>query len=145
MIERSFDAEIINALVNHPAIRPHVGGDPSVPIDLTAAVGNTDNYFLLGDHGGFACSWTAPKTYEIHTFVRPEGRGKWAYQLARAGRDYMEAIGATHLWTRVHPDAENVKRFTLAAGFKPAGSHTVDFGIGPQIYDLYDWRTTCQQ
>lgn len=143
MIERTFDAGRLNELVNHETIRPHVGGDPETYIDLTAAVADQANHFLVGEHGGLACSWSAPKTYEIHTFVLPEGRGPWARDFARAGRDYMEEIGATHLWTRVHPDAAHVRRFTLQAGFEPAGTHTIDLGAGPVAYDLFDWRPIC--
>lgn len=145
MIRRTFDAARINELVNHPSVRPHIGGDPEQPLDLSAAVSDRTNVFLLGEHGGFACCWTAPRTYEIHTFVLPDGRGRWAYQLAQHGRDWMADYGALHLWTRVHPEAENVRRFTLAAGFVPAGTHTIDIGTGPVTYDLFDWRHECQQ
>lgn len=145
MIARSFDADRINELVNHPAIRPFVGGDIETVLDLTNAVQDDANHFLTGEHGGFACTWSAPLTYEIHTFVLPEGRGRWAFEFARAGRNYMVGIGATHLWTRVHPDAANVRRFTLAAEFKPAGTHRIDLGGGPVIYDLFDWRSPCPQ
>lgn len=140
MIRRTFDAERVNYLVNHPAVRPFIGGDGKSEMDLSEAVGDDQNHFLDGDHGGFACCWSAPGTYEIHTFVLPEGRGEWAYRFALSGRDYMTRIGATHLWTRVHPDARNVRRFTLAAGFKAAGQHRIDAGDGPVVYDLFDWR-----
>lgn len=141
MIQRSFDADRINDLVNHPSIRPHVGGDPQVPLDLTAVVANHDNIFLLGDHGGFAFTWTAPGTYEVHTFILPEGRGAMALNAALLARSAMNDIyGADHLWTRVHPEAGNVRAFTLKAGFKPAGKQTLDLGAGPVAYDLFNWR-----
>lgn len=145
MIERTFDAVRINYLVNHPSVRPHIGGDVTQPLDLAGAVADRQNVFLNGEHGGFACCWSAPETYEVHTFVLPEGRGRWAYELARAGRDWMATFGALHLWTRVHPDAANVRRFTLRAGFMPAGHHTLDLGTGPVTYDLFDWRRGCPQ
>ena len=143
MIERTTDADRLNALVNDPSIRPHVGGDPEQPLDLTAAVNNHDNYWMLGNHGGFGFVWTAPRTYEVHTFILPEGRGHAAYALAMEARAFMASEGATHLWTRVPVDAENVRRFTLAAGFLPAGQQTLDLGVGPVTYDLYDWRPEC--
>lgn len=141
MIQRSFDADRINELVNHPSIRPHIGGDPEAPLDLTAAVNDSANIFLLGEHGGFAFTWSAPHVYEVHTFVLPEGRGAWAATLAKTARSAMTDMwGAKHLWTRVHPDAANVRAFTLKAGFKPAGTHAIDLGAGPVPYELYDWR-----
>jgi hypothetical protein len=140
LIQRSFDCARVNELVNHPTIRPYIGGDGKTALDLTGAVMDLQNFFLCGPNGGFLVIWSAPQTYEIHTFILPEGRGREAYQLARAGRDFMVEQGATHLWTRVHPDARNVRRFTLSAGFKPAGEHTIDLGFGPVTYDLFDWR-----
>ena len=136
MLNRTFDADRINYLSNHPDIRPHIGGDGASLIDVTDLVADRDNIFLGGEHGAFCCTWTAPGVYEIHTLVLPEGRGAWAAQFARCGRDYMAANGARHLWTMVHPDARNVKAFTLRSGLKPAGIRKT--GLGP--YDLFDWR-----
>lgn len=141
MIARSFDADRINELVNHPSIRPHIGGDPETALDLTAAAHDRANVFLLGDHGGFAFTWSAPGVFEVHTFILPEGRGPWAREAAdTALRSMADAFGATHVWTRVHPDAGNVRAFAMRAGMNPAGSHTIDLGAGPVTYDLLDWR-----
>jgi hypothetical protein len=140
MLHRTFDAGKINALVNHPAIRPAIGGDGASVLDLTEAVADRDNVFLLGEHGGFSLIWTAPDCYEIHTFITPEGRGRAAYQLARAGRDWMADYGAKHLWTRIPKDMTAVQRFTLAAGFSCRCSKSWDFGHGPVEYLIYDWR-----
>lgn len=137
---RTHDAERVNFLVNHPAIRPFVGGDTEVEIDLGPAVDNEDNIFLDGEHGGFACCWTAPGTYEIHTFILPEGRGRWARDFAAWGIDYLVSHGAFHLWTRVPESLANVRAFTLKMGMKPAGRQILDLGAGPTVYDLFDWR-----
>jgi hypothetical protein len=137
---RTVDAERINFLVNHPAVRPFIGGDPTTKLDLSAAVADTNNVFVEGKHGGFAFTWSAPCVYEVHTFILPEGRGAWAASFAQEARSYMQRLGARHLWTRVHPDAVNVRSFTLKAGFEPAGTHTIDLGAGPVAYDLFDWR-----
>ena len=142
---RSFDAELVNSIVNDPSVRPHVGGDGTSYIDLTAIVEDDKNHAILGPHGGFLCTWSAPETYEIHTFILPDGRGPEAAALALATRDYLEGIGATHLWTRVEKTMENVRKFTLAAGFKPCGEQTLDLGGGPTAYELFNWRPSCQQ
>lgn len=139
-MKRTFDADRMNALVNHPEIRPYVGGDPEVDIDLSAAVANEDNIFLDGEHGGFACCWSAPGTYEIHTFILPEGRGAWAADFAAWGIGFLVENGANHLWTRVPPELANVRGFAMKMGMKPAGRQTIDLGAGPTIYDLFDWR-----
>lgn len=140
MIERTFDARRINELVNHPAVRPFIGGDIAQPLDLSDAVADPANIFGVGEHGGFAFTWSAPRVYEVHTFILPEGRGRWAADFALTARAWMVENGARLLWTRVHPEAGNVRAFTLKAGFQPAGTHTVDLGAGPVTYELYDWR-----
>ena len=143
MIVRSFDADLLNDLVNHPTVRPFVGGDPTVYLDLSALIADDKNYALLGPHGGFFFTWSAPGTYEIHTFILPEGRGPQARDLALEARAYMATQGANHLWTRVERGAENVRKFTLAGGLIPCGEQVLDLGAGPTTYDLFHWRTEC--
>lgn len=139
-MKRTRDVARVNFLVNHPEIRPHIGGDPDTLLDLGPAVANDDNIFLDGAHGGFACCWSAPGTYEIHTFVLPEGRGTWAMKFAAWGIGYLVEHGAFHLWTRIHPGAGNVRGFAMKMGMKPAGRQIIDLGAGPTTYDLFDWR-----
>lgn len=139
-MNRTFDPVRVNYLVNHPDVRPFIGGDPAEPLDLSAAVANDENIFLDGEHGGFACIWSAPGVYEIHTFVLPEGRGEWAVKFAAWGIAFLVENGAHHLWTRILPEAGNVRAFAIKMGMKPAGRQTLDLGTGPTIYDLFDWR-----
>lgn len=141
MIHRSFDGALLNELANHPDIRPDVGGDGESFLDLAPHVAEHRNYFLSGDHGGFFGHWTAPETFEIHTFIRPEGRGQWAFEFAREGREYMASQGAAHLWTRVAETARHTRLFTLKSGFKPCGSQILDLGGGPVLYHLFNWRS----
>jgi len=145
MIERTFDAARLNSIANHEAIRPFIGGDITVDIDLSNAVADHANIFLAGEHGAFAFSWTGPGVYEVHTMVLPDGRGPWAAAFALSARSWMADNGANHLWTRVDPEAHNVRAFTLKAGFQSAGRHTIDLGAGPVTYDIFDWRAPCQQ
>lgn len=141
LLERSFDIERINGLVNNPVIRPHIGGDGESFIDLSDAVDDRGNWFLIGEHGGFSCCWTGPGVFEVHTFIETSGRGAWAKRAAIEGSLMMREAGAWMLWTRVQPDAENVRLFTLAAGMKPEGQHTL-MGV---TYDIFARRFPCQQ
>jgi hypothetical protein len=133
---RSFDAERVNELVNHPSIRLAIGGDGESYLDLTDAVADESNYFILGKHGGFSLCWTGPHIFEVHTFILPEGRGAWAREAAQMTMRMMSDFGAVMLWTRVHPEAVNVRKFTLDAGFTPAGQHTAM----DVAYDIYERR-----
>lgn len=141
MIGRTFDPTLVNRFINDPDVRPFVGGDITTALDLTGAVQDQANIFLLGEHGGFAFIWSAPSTYEVHTFITPSGRGAWAASAALTARGLMATEhGADRLWTRVPSEAGNVRRFTTAAGFSPVGRQTRDFGAGPADFDLYEWR-----
>lgn len=140
MMQRSFDADRVNELVNDPNIRPFIGGDPTTILDLTAVVADDQNIVLLGEHGGFVFSWSSPFSYEVHTFILPSGRGRWAFSAAKAVLSEMARRGARTVWTRVAPEASNVRAFTLRAGFSWVGTHRVDLGAGPTIFDLFEWR-----
>ena len=85
MLERSFDTARINEVINHPSVRPYVGPGDSFA-DVTPLVEDTDNWFLIGEHGGFGLTQTTPGVHEIHTFILPEGRGAWARDAARPPR-----------------------------------------------------------
>lgn len=142
---RTTDADAINALVNDPAIRPHVGGDVAQPVDLTAHVAHPANLFLLGEHGGFGLMWSAPGTMEVHTFVRPAGHGAWALAAARDMVRMAGEHGAVRLWTRVEPNARHVAAFARRSGMRPAGQLTCDLGAGPVLYDLMEMEVSpCQ-
>lgn len=140
-LQRSFDAEAVNAFVNHPDIRPFIGGDITQPADLSGPVECDKNICLLGEYGGFLGIWTSPDSYEVHTFIVPEGRGPWAARAAQAGIGMMkDGYGARQLWTRVADGRENVSGFARIAGMTPAGEAVWDIGSGPTLFHIYDWR-----
>lgn len=137
------DAGLINFYANHPDIRPYIGGTGE--LDLSAATFDP-HVALFGEHGGFCLTWTAPETYEVHTLITQEGRGRWAFAFAKECIANMIARGATHLWTRVHPAHRHTAIFTRRMGFRPCGSVLTDFGGGAEIYNLFNWRmASCQQ
>ena len=120
MLERSFDAESINAVINHPAIRPFVGFAEAGELDASPLI-RPENLFPFGEHGGFALLWTAPYTAEVHTFILPECRGRWACLAAEAGIAMARARGFALLWTKIPPDAPHVLAFATGMGMKPTG------------------------
>jgi hypothetical protein len=144
-LERTFDADRLNALANHPAVRPTCGGDGESPIDLTPFVNDRHNHAVAWNNGAFLFGWSAPQTYEVHIMVRPEGRGSAAYQMAPFGIAYMLNLGMERLWARVSKDARALRHYTRAAGFKRCGQHVLDIGFGPVTYDLYQWKKRCLQ
>lgn len=89
MLTRHFSAERVNEVVNHPSIYPYVRGFHTEPLDVTAAIANHANIFLVGEYGCVFFIKHQPGIYEFHTSVLPEGRGEWMMRGARFAFDWM--------------------------------------------------------
>lgn len=74
-MNRTMDAERLNALANHPDVRPWLLGADG-PLDLTRLVENPAVVCLEAEHGAFLLVPIQPTVYELHTMWLPEGRGK---------------------------------------------------------------------
>ncbi len=134
LLVRTFDADWLNELANDPEIRPFIGGGFD-EVDLSSVV-NSENIILRGDHGGFALGWSAPGVYEVHTFIRKEGRGRWSLQAAQDMIAMMKAFGANRLWTQVEKSAANVRRFAKVSGMKPTGLIRQQWGKDYDVLDM---------
>lgn len=106
-IERSTDAARINAILNHPDVRPWVVSSDDAALDVTAAAANPRDHFLLGEHGVFLCFWLMDGLYEAHAAVLMEGRGEWTRDFGANALIHMfTQTDAVELLTRVpqgHP------------------------------------------
>lgn len=136
MLDRSYDAERINAVINDPDVRPYVGPADFGVIDLTDAIARPEHWFLMGEHGGFGLIWSAPHIHEIHTFILPSGRGKWATQAAEAMIDFARKNGDTMLWTKIPPKLKNVGVYARLMGMKTTGMVIETFGEPYEIYKM---------
>lgn len=136
MLVRSHDAARINAVVNHPEVRPHVGAPDAGDLDVTDLVERPEHWFLMGDHGGFMLSWSAPGVREVHTFVLPEGRGKWAEDARAAMLDYARKNGTEMLWTKIAEDDRHVIRYARQGGMQFTGDVLETFGKPYRIYRM---------
>lgn len=136
MLERSHDAARINAVVNHPEVRPHVGAPEIGELDLTELVKRPEHWFLMGGHGGFMLSWSAPGVREVHTFVLPEGRGKWAENARAAMLDYARDNGTQMLWTKIAEGDRHVIRYARQGGMQFTGDVLETFGKPYRIYRM---------
>lgn len=136
MLSRCHDAERINAVVNHPEVRPYVGAADAGELDVTDLVAKPEHWFLMGEHGGFMLGWSAPDTREVHTFILPSGRGKWANNARTAMLDYAKEHGAKVLWTKVHEGDKHVIRYALQGGMQFTGTVLELFGKPYRIYRM---------
>jgi hypothetical protein len=127
-LERTFDRDWINGLVNDPSIRPSVGGDGKSFADLGDVIDNPLHLFLRGCHGGFGLTWSCPRVFEVHTFILPEGRGCWAYQAARDMIVLAKDAGGERLWTKVDTEMPHVRRFAIQSGMGYTGIQIPQWG-----------------
>lgn len=141
IVERSFDAEYVNAVVNAPEVRPFIG--PGDYLDLSEAVARPENWFLMGEHGGFALIWSAPGVHEVHTFILREGRGRWARQAASDGVAFAASQGDRMLWTKIPDDQPNVALYARAMGMQDTGVSIETFGKPYAVYKME--LDTCQR
>jgi hypothetical protein len=134
MLERSFDTGRINEVVNHPEVRPFVGPVSYGELDVAPVVAKQEDWFLMGDHGGFLLSWSAPKVREIHTFVLPEGRGRWAADARTAMLAYARENGTRTLWTKIDPAHRHTVQFARRGGMQFTEEVINTLGTPYQIY-----------
>jgi hypothetical protein len=136
MLTRSFDVNAINAAANRPDVRPFIGPASLGELDFEDAVTDYNNWFLMGEHGGFVLVWSAPGVYEVHVFIATEGRGKWAAQAWVAAREYAAQNGAKMLWARIAPAAKFVSMFARRGGMKPTYEMLYTLGSAYDVYKM---------
>lgn len=116
-IERHKTAGRINEILNDPAVRPWVADAAEGVLDITAAVANSDNVLLMGEHGGCMFLKIMPGVYETHTQVLPAGRGEWVSEMTRSCAHFMfTRTDAYELLTRVPQFHRAAKAATVRSG-----------------------------
>lgn len=68
---RTMDHEFLEKLANDPEVRPLMGGDMAVPIQLAGLISRPGNYAFVNRDGGFVVQLLAPMLYECHTIFKP--------------------------------------------------------------------------
>lgn len=134
MIRPTHDADLVNRVVNDPAVRPYLGGDG--PLDMSEAVADPNNWFLMGDHGGFALIETSPHVREVHTFILKEGRGKAARSAAAEGIAFAKENGVKALWTRIPPKWPHIGAYAYGMGMRPTGETIDTLGEEYAVYRM---------
>ncbi len=69
MLKRTFEADSLNAVANHPAVRPWLLG--AGPVDMSPLVADCANVALVNDDGGFLLTPSGLGDYEVHTMFVP--------------------------------------------------------------------------
>jgi hypothetical protein len=127
VIRRTMDAAFLNEIVNHPEVRPWVGGDGV--LDLTPVITNPANLAVVTDTGGFIAVGVGEGRYEIHSMFRPTGHGVVA-AMREALTYCFTATDAVELVTKVPVGNKAADGLATLAGFRLQGSVTMPWAHG---------------
>jgi hypothetical protein len=116
LIRRTFDPAFLNSVINHPEVRPWVGGEGA--LDVTETINNPSNFALVTDGGGFILIQHEPGIYEVHSQFLPEGRRE-TRRAMRSGFDYMfTRTDCQRVITQVPDNNPAAAALAKAAGFR---------------------------
>ena len=145
-IVRCLDVAPLHEVINHPKVRPHVGGSHLDPLDLTGFIQNSANIALRFE--GFLALFheRMPGGFETHTQALPESRGPVVAAAAAAMAHWMfTRTNAIELLTRIPDDNDSARDLAMANGFEfefrhPSGWATPK-GLQPVDWFRLDVRT----
>ena len=150
LIQRVFDAAILNRVLNDPAVFPWVSAPGIDYLDFNEIAADVQNVVLMTDRGGFVFVPKGRGVYEVHTQFLPSG-ATTALAAARDAARYMFTLTeCERITTYVPLGNDRARKLTEAMGFTHTGrdgSWTYPSGdtVPLDWYELTkeDWK--CQQ
>lgn len=119
IVERHFDAQAINRVLNDSIVRPWVADAAEGVLDISPAVADKRNVLLMGEHGGCMFFCLMHGFYEVHTQVLPSGRGRWAAEFTKAAGAWLYChTPAIEILTRVPAGHVSAEAASRAAGMR---------------------------
>lgn len=152
MIQRETDARNINAVLNHPQVRPWVANSDAGQLDVTPLVQNPKNFLLMGQYGGCFFVEIVPGVYEVHTQVLPLGHGEWTRDMTLECVKWMfTRTPAFEIVTRVPQGHIAAKTAAQQVGMRYEFSRSNECRFRGHMVDvriysmrLQDWVPTAQ-
>ncbi|MCJ2039549.1 hypothetical protein MKK55_11440 [Methylobacterium sp. J-059] len=152
---RELDATRINAVLNHPAVRPHVTLPGQDDLDLSDFVADPANVLLMTEDGsgGIAFHQHEPGIFECHTSFLPEARGRVALAAVRSMIMHMfVATDCMELLTRCPAGNRPAEALARAVGGvldfeRPAAWPTPRGPVAVKHFALryHDWVKTADE
>jgi hypothetical protein len=117
------DTDAINSILNHPTVRPTIGGEGV--LDSTTLLGDDRNRLYFDERGGAVFAWRGPGIYEGHSFFLVRGS-----EAMEAGRECLSLMAdARMIWGNTPEDNRAARWFNRRLGFKSLGMiDTPDLG-----------------
>jgi RimJ/RimL family protein N-acetyltransferase len=120
-ISRHIDATHINAILNHPEVRPWVAAN-NAPLDMTPFMESM--IVLYGEYGGQVYHRLDAGLWEAHSAFLPKGRGQWALAATQASLKWMFArTDALEIVTRCPAGNVAAKALAKAIGGEHLFTH----------------------
>lgn len=117
-MRRLTDADELNAVINHPAVRPVFGHDELGVLDAGPMLADTRNWCMADGLTLLWFTWRGPGVYEVHCVVGPRDRGVRAVRAARDMLGHMRDVcGANLFWCEFDAARRDVAAFARAVGF----------------------------
>ena len=96
---RTLNAAFLNAVANHPDVRPWLGGEGE--LDLSPLVSDDRNISLINGFGGFVFRNADGFGFvrELHSMFLPDGWGRAVADAAREAVEYVFGSGCQLIFT----------------------------------------------
>lgn len=136
IIRRETDAALVNAIANHPEVKPTFGYNQG-PTDLAPLFDHPDAYAVLSDGTGAAgiFEWSAPGVWQGHSIFLPESRGEYGIAVARAMcRWIFDNLSARLIWGMTPLDHRAAALFNRMVGFRPEGEMVDAAGVRCRLF-----------
>jgi hypothetical protein len=138
-VHRTFDAAALNAVANHPDVRPWLLGEGA--IDLTVAISDANNIALVADDGGFVLTALGGGDYEVHTIFEPGAKDVLAKTLS--GINYVfTRTDCTRIVTKIFDGNKRAAMLAKAAGMVSLFRNAV-LGCDCLELTLDRWAVNC--
>lgn len=114
---RTFDASFLNAVANHPEVRPWLGG--AGEIDLRAVIDNPVNVAFQTDAGGFVViKLDDCGLYECHSLFLPDARETTAATMRESLRYMFCETDCAEIVTKIPEANRGALGLARAGGFR---------------------------
>lgn len=108
------DIPAVNELLNHPSVRPTIGGEGV--LDASKLINDARNRIFFDERGGSGFAWRGPGIYEGHSFFLVRGRGALT-----AGQECLALLNYRMVWGLTPEGNRPARWFNRKLGFDSLG------------------------